>query len=109
MSKYEETSPASGHWFARLGGPPKSDWSGIDDTMPRPKKSTMQLRSFNPAHEQKVHAKRVEGLPVKFKQGHSLTVFYDAVTRKIEGYGLNTIAYARDLHNPTTKSTVSVI
>ena len=82
---------------------------GIDETMPRPKKSTMQLRSFNPAHEQKGHAKRVEGLPVKFKQGHSLTEFYDAVTRKLEGYGLDTIAYARDLHNPTTKSTVSVI
>ena len=109
MSNYEETSPGSGHWFARSGGPPKSDWSGIDETMPRPKKSTMQLRSFNPAHEQKVHAKRVEGLPVKFKQGHSLTEFYDAVTRKLEGYGLDTIAYARDLHNPTTKSTVLVI
>ena len=109
MSNYEETSPGSGHWFARSGGPPKSDWSGIDETMPRPKKSTMQLRSFNPAHEEKVHAKRVEGLPVKFKQGHSLTEFYDAVTRKLEGYGLDTIAYARDLHNPTTKSTVSVI
>ena len=61
MSKYKETSPGSGHWFARSGGPPKSDWSGIDETMPRPNKSTMQLRSFNPAHEEKVHAKRVEG------------------------------------------------
>ena len=74
-----------------------------------PKKNTMQLRSFNPAHEQKVHAKRVEGLPVKFKQGHSLPEFYDAVIGKLEGFGLDTIAYARDVQNPTTKQTVMVI
>ena len=80
MSEYKEISPGgSGHRFNRSGGPPKSDWSGID-----PKKSTMQLWSFNPAHEQKEHAKRVEGLPVKFKQGHSLTESYDSVTRKLE-------------------------
>ena len=104
MTEYRETAPGSGQWFARSGGPPKSDWSGIDTTMTRPKKSTMQLRSFNPAHEQKVHAKRVEGLPIKFKQGHSR-----AVIRKLEGFGLDTIAYTRDIHDPDTKSTVMVI
>ena len=103
MADYKETAPGSGQWFARSGGPPKSDWSGIDTTMTRPKKGSMQLRSFNPAHEQKVHAKRVEGLPIKFKQGHSLTEFYDAVIKKLEGFGLDTIAYTRDLHDPDTK------
>ena len=34
----------------------------------------------------------IQGLPVKFKQGHSLTEFYDAVTRKLEGYGNDMIS-----------------
>ena len=60
MAEYKETAPGSGQWFARSGGPPKSDWSGIDTTMTRPKERTMQLMSFNPAHEQKVNAKSKE-------------------------------------------------
>ena len=31
MSEYKETAPGAGLWFARSGGPPKNDWSGIDD------------------------------------------------------------------------------
>ena len=109
MAEFKETAPGSGQWFARSGGPPKSDWSGIDKSRTMPNKNTMQLRSFNPAHEQKVHAKRVEGLTVKFKQGHSLPEFYDAVIRKLKGFGLDTIAYARDVQNPASKPTVMVI
>ena len=33
MSEFKETAPGSGHWYARSGGPPKNDWSGLDDTV----------------------------------------------------------------------------
>ena len=45
MSEYKETAPGSGSWFARSGGTPKNDWSGIDETIPRAKKSTMQTHN----------------------------------------------------------------
>ena len=109
MSDFKETAPGSGNWYARSGGPPKNDWSGLDDTQTRAKKNTMQMRSFNPSNEQKAYAARVEGLPVKFKESSSLPEFYDAVIRKLEGHGLDTIAYTQDVHYPTVKPTVMVI
>ena len=41
MAEYKEVFPGSKTFFARSGGPPKNDWSGIDDSKPRAKKSTM--------------------------------------------------------------------
>ena len=35
--------------------------------------------------------------------------FYDAVIRKLEGHGLDTIAYTQDVHYPTMNPTVMVI
>ena len=109
MSEFYETAPGSGSWYARSGGPPKSDWSGIDESRPRAKKSTLQMRSSNPAHEQKTHATRVEGLPVKLDMDGNLPEFYESATRRLQSTGLDTIAYARDPLYPTEKPTVMVI
>ena len=109
MAEYKETAPGSRSWFARSGGPPKNDWSGIDETRPRAKKSTMQMRSSNPANEQKAYASRVEGLPVKLEIEGNLPEFYESVTRRLQTTGLDTIAYARDPYYSNTKPTVMVI
>ena len=86
-----------------------NDWSGIDETRPRAKKSTMQMRSSNPANEQKAHASRVEGLPVKLEIDGNLPEFYESATRRLQTTGLDTIAYARDPYYSNTKPTVMVI
>ena len=109
MSEYKETAPGSGSWFARSGGTPKNDWSGIDETRPRAKNSTMQMRSSNPANEQKAHAARVKGLAVKLEMDGNLPEFYESMTRKLQGTGLDTIAHTPDPFRPNEKPMVMVI
>ena len=109
MAEYKEVVPGSGNFFARSGGPPKNDWSGIDDSKPRAKKSTIQMRSTNPANEQKDHTARVEGLAVKLEMDGNLPGFYESMTRKLQGTGLDTIAHARDPFHPNEKPMVMVI
>ena len=54
MGKFFETIEGSGNWNARLGGKPKSDWSGIDDTdiSAGTVGSSLRYRPLNPARDQ---------------------------------------------------------
>ena len=69
----------------------------------------MQMRSSYPASEQKAHASRVKGLPVKLEMDGNLPELYESATRKLQSNGLDTIAHAQDPLYPTEKPTVMVI
>ena len=67
------------------------------------------MRSTNPANEQKAYAARVEGLAVKLEMDGNLPEFYESMTRKLQGTGLDTIVHARDPFRPNEKPMVMVI
>jgi hypothetical protein len=76
MSTYNESYKQAADWYAIAGGKPKADWSGLQHTFikrqaPNPK----QDRSAKFDAKQKVHARRIIGLTVPFKEGHSLCNF----------------------------------
>ena len=98
MGKFFETIEGSGNWNARLGGKPKSDWSGIDDTdiSAGTVGSSLRYRPLNPARDQTGQKDRCKGLSTPFKEGDSLQDFQDDVWKHLQVNGLDTIAYVKD-------------
>jgi hypothetical protein len=94
MGVYVESVPGSCDWHIVCGGKPLSDWSGLDPSASKPKKTVFQSCPFRSDFQQKNHIHRTTaGLKVPHKRGMSLSNLRLDVWKHLLKHGLDTIAY----------------
>jgi hypothetical protein len=84
QSTYEEFEP----W---TGGRHLYDWSGLDSTWVTKSKSPNQLHPTSLTGAQKSYNYHQKGLKTSFDHGSDLSVFHDALLKKLQVTGLETI------------------
>ena len=110
---FETPVPGSGTWNARVGGKPKSDWSGLDTSVRGAtgtvgKRSALCYRPLILTNDQKGQISRSKGLSAIFKQGDSIRDFQNNVWDHLKKHGMDTIAYLQDPQDPTQVLSVVV-
>ena len=96
MGTWQETYDRSGVFNALVGGRPKPDWSGLDETQPFRAMQVSHYRPIDPIKRVKGAYYRTIGLKVKFSKGHSINNFQKDVWQHLVTHGLDTIAYLKD-------------
>jgi len=97
MSSYNESYKGAADWHAISGGKPKADWSGLDASVPRSAPNPKQERPAKSDAKQKAYARRIVGLTVPFKEGHSLRDFREDILDHLNKNGLDTITFLPDV------------
>ena len=81
-------------WTPWVGGKPKADWSGLDDTTPDIDPN--QFRPTSAGSAQKSKKYRVDAIDKVITKGGDLLVARKALEEKMKEYGLDTISYLPD-------------
>jgi hypothetical protein len=91
MGGLEQVS--SREFVAYTGGKPNSTWTGLDPLVPKSRQNSGQFRYISGASSITAEDLRRHGLSTKFSKGSDLVAFTREVKKKLETYGMDTIAY----------------
>jgi hypothetical protein len=91
MGGLEQVS--SKEFVAYTGGKPNSTWTGLDSLASRSRHNSRQFRYISGASFITAEDPRRQGLSTKFSKGSDFVAFTCKVKKKLETFGMDSIAY----------------